>query len=191
MSHVLIPLAEGCEELEAVTLIDLLRRAGIEVTVAGLREGAVTASRGVQLVPDATLDSVMDQTFDMIVLPGGLPGADHLDADPRIHRLLQRHIEEDRKVAAICAAPKVLANAQLLNGRKATCYPGCLDAEQFSEVTFTGAPVVVDGPVATSRGPGTALDFALALIETLKGAQARTDVEASLMRPQAGEAQAS
>ena len=189
MSHVLIPLAEGCEELEAVTLIDLLRRAGIEVTVASLREGMVTASRGVRLVPDATLNAVMDQTFDMIVLPGGLPGADHLDADPRIHRLLQRHIAEDRKVAAICAAPKVLANAQLLSGRKATCYPGCIDAAQFADVTFTGTPVVVDGPIVTSRGPGTAMDFALTLIETLKGTQARVDVETSLMRPQAGEEQ--
>ncbi len=189
MSHVLIPLAEGCEELEAVTLIDLLRRAGIEVTVASLREGTVTASRGVRLVPDTPLNAVVDQTFDMIVLPGGLPGADHLDADPRIHRLLQRHIEEDRKVAAICAAPKVLANAQLLNGRKATCYPGCIDAAQFAEVTFTDTPVVVDGPVVTSRGPGTAMDFALALIETLQGAQARDDVETSLMRPQPGEEQ--
>ena len=190
MSHVLIPLAEGCEELEAVTLIDLLRRAGIEVTVAGLREGPITASRGVQLVPDATLTTVMDRTFDMVVLPGGLPGADHLDADPRIHRLLQRHIEEDRRIAAICAAPKVLANAQLLNGRKATCYPGCIDATQFAEVTFTGAPVDVDGPIVTSRGPGTAMDFALALIEVLKGPQARADVETALMRPQAAEAEA-
>ena len=85
MARVLVPLADGCEELEAVTVIDLLRRAGIEVVTAGLKGGPVTASRGVVLVPDCSLDEVLDEEFDMLVLPGGLPGADHLDADPRIH----------------------------------------------------------------------------------------------------------
>ena len=188
MSRVLIPLADGCEELEAVTLIDLLRRADIEVVTAGLNDGAVTASRGTRLVPDTTLDEAMDETFDMVVLPGGLPGADHLDADSRIHKLLRGQVEQDRVVAAICAAPKVLANSRLLNGRRATCYPGCIDAADYGEVVFTGAPVEVDGPVITSRGPGTALDFALILIETLKGSEVRAEVEAALLRPQATEA---
>ena len=188
MSRVLIPLADGCEELEAVTLIDLLRRAEVEVVTAGLSDGAVTASRGTRLVPDTTLDEVMGETFDMVVLPGGLPGADYLDADPRIHELLRGQIDQDRTVAAICAAPKVLANSRLLDGRKATCYPGCINAEDYGEVMFTGSPVEVDGPVITSRGPGTALDFALTLIETLKGSEVRAEVEAALLRPQAAEA---
>ena len=190
MSRVLIPLAEGCEELEAVTLIDLLRRADIEVVTAGLAEGPVTASRGVRLVPDTTLDAAMDETFDMVVLPGGLPGSDHLDADPRVHELLRKQVEQDRPVAAICAAPKVLASGHLLDGRRATCYPGSIDAADFGEVAFTGAPVEVDGLVITSRGPGTALDFALALIKTLKGSGVRDEVEAGLVRPQVGEAAA-
>ena len=184
MSRVLIPLADGCEELEAVTLIDLLRRADIEVVTAGLAEGMVTASRGTKLIPDTTLEEVMDMTFDMVVLPGGLPGADYLDADPRIHQLLRDQVEQNRAVAAICAAPKVLANGRLLDGRRATCYPGCIDASDFGDVTFTGAPVEVDGHVITSRGPGTAMDFALTLIETLRGSQVRDEVETALLRPQ-------
>ncbi len=188
MSRVLIPLADGCEELEAVTLIDLLRRADIEVVTAGLSDGTVTASRGTRLVPDTTLDEAMGGSFDMVVLPGGLPGADYLDADPRIHELLRSQVNQDRAVAAICAAPKVLANSRLLDGRRATCYPGCIDAAEYGEVAFTGAPVEVDGPVITSRGPGTALDFALTLIETLKGSEVRAEVEAALLRPQGTEA---
>ena len=187
MSRVLIPLADGCEELEAVTLIDLLRRADIEVVTAGLGAGTVTASRGTRLVPDTTLDEAMQESFDMVVLPGGLPGADYLDADPRIHELLKSQMDQDRAVAAICAAPKVLANSHVLDGRRATCYPGCIDAADYEEVAFTGAPVEIDGPVITSRGPGTALDFALTLIETLEGAEVRTEVEAALLRPQAAE----
>ncbi|MEW8228279.1 MAG: DJ-1/PfpI family protein, partial [Candidatus Thiodiazotropha endolucinida] len=90
MARVLVPLAEGCEELETVTITDLLTRADIEVVTAGLKAGPVKASRGITLVPDTTLDAVMDQAFDMMVLPGGLPGADNLDADPRIHEMLKR-----------------------------------------------------------------------------------------------------
>jgi 4-methyl-5(b-hydroxyethyl)-thiazole monophosphate biosynthesis len=127
MARVLVPLAQGCEELEAVTITDLLTRAGIEVVTAGLDAEPVKASRGITLVPDTTLDAVMDQEFDMMVLPGGLPGADHLDADPRVHELLQRLHQKGRFTAAICAAPKVLAGAGLLDGRRATSYPGVLD----------------------------------------------------------------
>ena len=181
MARVLVPLANGCEELEAVTVIDLLRRAGIEVVTAGLAEGPVTASRGVVLLPDTTLDAAMGESFDMIVLPGGLPGADHLDADPRIHHLLREMAESDRYTAAICAAPKVLLNAGLLDGRRATAYPGIIDA---ADARLLDQPVVVDGRVVTSRGPGTAMDFALTLIETLLGADKRREVELPLVRGQ-------
>jgi len=180
MARVLIPLAQGCEELEAVTIIDLLRRAEIEVVTAGLEDGSITASRGVVLTPDTHLDAVADQDFDMIVLPGGLPGADHLDKDPRVHALLKRLSESGKYTAAICAAPKILANAGLLEGKSATCYPGFL--EPFPHVDVLGSSVVSDGKVITSRGPGTAMDFALALIETLKGKALRKSVEDALVR---------
>lgn len=183
MARVLIPLAEGCEELEAVTLIDLLRRAGIEVVTAGLAQGPVKASRGTVLLPDVRLDEVLDQPFDMLVLPGGLPGADHLDRDPRIHQLLQRLTEQDKYTAAICAAPKVLASAGLLKGRRATCYPGAVDSAALGDTNLLDEAVVVDGRLITSRGPGTAMDFALALIEQLLGSEKRQQVEAPLLRP--------
>lgn len=183
MARVLVPIAQGCEELEAVTIIDLLRRAGIEVVTAGLGEGPVTCSRGVVLVPDTTLDEVLDQEFDMVVLPGGLPGADHLQSDPRIRRLLQRMAEQGRYTAAICAAPKVLASAGLLEGREATSYPGVLESMELPATRLLEKPVVADGKVITSRGPGTAMDFALALIERLLGKEAREAVEKPLMRP--------
>ncbi|MCO6442002.1 MAG: DJ-1/PfpI family protein [Nitrococcus mobilis] len=181
MAHVLVPLAEGCEELEAVTVIDLLRRAGIDVVVAGLAEGAVKASRGVVLVPDVTLDAVLEQDFDMIVLPGGAGGAARLEADARLGRLLRRQADTGRYIAAICAAPKVLAAAGLLAGRRATSFPGYLDQAEGVNCEMTA--VVVDGRVVTSRGPGTALDFALNLIALLLGERAAREVEAPLQRP--------
>jgi 4-methyl-5(b-hydroxyethyl)-thiazole monophosphate biosynthesis len=183
MPRVLIPLAPGCEELEAVTLIDLLRRAEIEVVAAGLEPGPVRASRGTVLVPDLELKEVADQLFDMVLLPGGLPGATNLDRDERIHDLLARHAAVDRWTAAICAAPKVLANAGLLDGRKATSFPGAIAPADHPEVRLLEEPVVVDGRIATSRGPGTAMDFALCLIELLVDRERRDTVEAKLMRP--------
>lgn len=182
MPSVLVPLAQGSEELEAVTIIDLLRRADIEVITAGLEEGPVRASRGVVLIPDSSLDAVLDRDFDMVVLPGGLPGADHLDNDPRIHELLKRHSANGCYIAAICAAPKVLANAGLLAGKTATSYPGFLDKMNLPEVDVQLMPVVADGKVVTGRGPGTAMDFALQLIEELLGKAKREEVETGLVR---------
>ncbi|MBF0438615.1 MAG: DJ-1/PfpI family protein [Magnetococcales bacterium] len=181
MKQVLIPLATGCEELEAVTLIDLLRRAGVEVITAGLQAGPVTCSRGTVLVPDTTLDAVMGRPFDMIVLPGGLPGTTHLDADSRIHALLQRMNQEEKFIAAICAAPSVLANAGLLQGKKVTSYPTCIPDEQLPSMEYREESVVQDGRVITSRGPGTAMVFALTLIENLVGREVRLQVEGDLL----------
>lgn len=181
MPNVLVPLAQGCEELEAVTIIDLLRRAEIKVVVAGLEEGSITASRGVVLVPDINLADVLSDEFDMIVLPGGIGGAQRLEADSRITELLQRMAKANRYTAAICAAPKVLASAGLLEGRQATAYPGALD-DYAKSTTVTTAAMVQDGRVITSRGPGTAMDFALSLIEIMCGQDKRNSVEAALQR---------
>lgn len=183
MANVLIPLAQGCEELEAVTIIDLLRRADIKVITASLDESPVTASRGTVIVADTTLDQVLDQEFDMVVLPGGLPGADHLNADDRIHQLLQRTANNNKHIAAICAAPKVLASAGLLENKKATAYPGVLEALELENTEVTTAVVQQDGNIFTSRGPGTAMDFALELISCLVGGAMRKQVEAGLQRP--------
>ena len=182
MARVLVPLAQGCEELEAITIIDLLRRAEIEVVSAGLTAEAVRCSRGVVIVPDTTLDAVMDDHFDMIVLPGGLPGADYLDEDSRIRQLLQKTQQQGGYVAAICAAPKVLASAGLLVDKQVTSYPGVVDKMDLPGTAYIDQQVVVDGNIITSRGPGTAMDFALELIEKLQGLVTRNSVEAALVR---------
>ena len=181
MASVLVPLAQGCEELEAVTVVDLLRRAGVHVVTAGLDNAPVRASRGVVLLADMTLDEALKQEYDMVVLPGGLPGADHLDDDPRIRGLLRTMADSGRYTAAICAAPKVLASTGLLEGKKVTSFPGVLDA--FADLDYRSDPVVQDGRMITSRGPGTAMDFALTLIENLLGVDKRNEVEAGLQRP--------
>ena len=182
MSKVLVPLAEGFEELEAVTIIDLLRRAGIEVTVAGLQDGPVRGSRGTVIVPDDSLDMSMGGDYAMIVLPGGLPGADHLNEDPRIDSLLRQLHANARYTAAICAAPKVLASAGLLQGRTVTAYPGVLDNADIDDMVYDGGAGVQDGRVITSRGPGTAMDFALSLSALLEGDTRRDEVEQGLVR---------
>jgi 4-methyl-5(b-hydroxyethyl)-thiazole monophosphate biosynthesis len=182
MTSVLVPLAEGFEELEAVTVVDLLRRAGVEVLTAGLKPGPVRGSRRTMIVPDTTLDEAGARDWDMVVLPGGLPGATNLNADARVHEILRRTAQAGRYTAAICAAPQVLASAGLLDDRRATAYPGTL--EPFKEkVRVTAQSVVQDGKIITSMGPGTAMDFALALIEALVGKEQRDAVEKPLMRP--------
>lgn len=179
MASVLVPLAQGCEELEAVTIIDLLRRANISVTTASLDNEPVRASRGTVLIADSNLDEALKFEYDMVVLPG----ADHLDQDSRILNLLQQMAQADKYTAAICAAPKVLASAGLLKGKKATSFPGTLEDLNLQDTQIESQPVVIDGRIITSRGPGTAIDFALELIEQLEGQETRQQVEASLQRP--------
>ncbi|OAJ69397.1 4-methyl-5(B-hydroxyethyl)-thiazole monophosphate biosynthesis protein [Methylobacillus sp. MM3] len=181
MTKVLIPLAQGCEELEAVTVIDILRRAGIQVITAGLETGPVRASRGTVLLPDATLDDALENEFDMIVLPGGMPGSEHLKNDKRVIASLQKAAAEGKYIAAICAAPMALHAANLLQGKKATSFPGVLDAMPGSH-TYMNDRVVVDGRIVTSKGPGTAMDFALTLVELLVGKSKRDAVESDLQR---------
>ena len=124
----------------------------------------------------------LPQPYDMIVLPGGLPGADYLGADARVTDLLKEMAAAGKWVAAICAAPKVLAEQGLLDGKRATAYPGVLTPEAFPKVTITNAPVEQDGNIITGRGPGTAMDFSLALVEALQGKSVRASVEKALVR---------
>src|SRR4030042_4219846 len=143
MAKVLVPLADGCEELEAVTIIDLRRAGGSEGVTAGLKPGIVRASRGVQLVPDVTLDVALQDDYDMVALPGGMPGAAHLKDDARIIELLKKMAAAGKYTAAICAAPMVLAEAGVLDGKRATTYPGAPDG--LPGVTVSGAAVGQDG----------------------------------------------
>lgn len=181
MAKVLIPLAQGCEELEAVTVADILRRAGITVITAGLEAGPVHASRGMVLLPDATLDEAVGTEFDMIVLPGGMPGSEHLKNDTRIIAMLKGMAAAGRYTAAICAAPMALHAAGLLEGKRATSFPGVLDRLPGTHV-YLNDKVVTDGKVVTSKGPGTAMDFALTLVELLAGKPQCDAVEADLQR---------
>ena len=180
MPTVLVPLAQGCEELEAVTIMDILRRAGIEVVSASLDAQPVRASRGTVLIADTTLDAALEHSFDMVVLPGGQPGSHHLQADARILALVRDMVTQGRYVAAICAAPSVLATAGVLDGKRATSFPGALDA--FPQVQQQSARLVEDGKLITSRGPGTAMDFALTLVERLTSPARRAEVESGLQR---------
>ena len=182
MSQVLVPLAQGCEELEAITITDLLVRAGIEVTTAGLDDKPVTASRGTTIIPDTSINTVLDQTFDLIVLPGGLPGANHLRDDKNIQTLLKNHADKGKYIGAICAAPIAVAAAGLLEGKKATAYPGVLEALSNEKIDVKASAIEIDGNIVTSRGPGTAMDFALTLIELLEGPAKRNEVNSQLVR---------
>lgn len=180
MSRVLVPLAAGFEDMEAVTVTDLLRRAGLTVVISGLDGQIQRGSRGVMLQPDTTLEAALTHEFDMLVLPGGQPGTNNLKADARVIGLVQKMVAEGKYVTAICAAPSVLAAAGVLDGKRATSFPGALDA--YPQVRQQRAAVVEDGKLITSRGPGTAMDFALTLIERLVSKAKRDEVEAGLQR---------
>jgi 4-methyl-5(b-hydroxyethyl)-thiazole monophosphate biosynthesis len=178
MPKVLVPLAPGFEEIEAVTIVDVLRRAGIEVTTAGLEPGTVRGAHGITVQPDASLGQLRGLDYDLIALPGGMPGTDNLDRDARLRQMLTEMAQAGKYVTAICAAPRVLAGAGLLEGRAATSYPGALDP---AKVEYRESAVVVDGRVITSRGIGTAMDFALSLVETLAGGERRAELEQRML----------
>jgi 4-methyl-5(b-hydroxyethyl)-thiazole monophosphate biosynthesis len=163
---ILVPLAEGVEEMEAVIVMDTLRRAGFEVVGAGLKAGPLTASRGVRLIPDVTLDEVRALDFDAIVLPGG-KGVALLKQDARVLEAVRVLHQAGRWVCAVCAAPLVLQAAGILAGRAVTCFPGV--ADQLTAATRSDARVVVDGTLITSQGAGTSLEFALEIVRRLGG----------------------
>jgi 4-methyl-5(b-hydroxyethyl)-thiazole monophosphate biosynthesis len=177
---VIIPISNGFEEIEACTVVDVLRRGGVEVTFCGLGDGDVTGRSNITVKPDCTLDQALKQEYwDMIVLPGGMPNAYNLADDPRVIKLIQSVAANDGITAAICAAPKTLDVAGVLKGKKATNYPGMKD--DIASAQFCEDAVVDEGKVVTSRGPGTAMEFALALLEKLVGKATAQEVGKALL----------
>ena len=171
----LVPIADHTEELEAVAIIDTLRRAGINVTVASVGSPEITASRGVKIVADTTMDACAAATFDLIVLPGGMPGADHLAACKPLIDMLKAQKAARRLIGAICAAPAVVLKAhQLLDGITATCYPSFQDRLEPGQLSQE--PVVADDSFITAQGPGVAVVFALTLVDKLLGPKVRAQV---------------
>lgn len=182
MPKVLVILAQGCEELEAITITDLFVRAGIHVTTAGLDDKPVKASRGTCIIPDTNIDTVMNNIYDLVALPGGLPGANYLCDDSRVQNILKKHAANNKYIAAICAAPKALARAGLLENKTVTAYPGTLTSLNLLSTTIKETAIEIDDKIITSRGPGTTMDFALTLIEILQGKEKRDEVDNQLVR---------
>ena len=179
MPKVLVPLAPGFEEIEALAIVDILRRAEIEVVIAGLLPGPVAGAHNISVVPDTMLGSVNTDSFDMIVLPGGQPGTDNLNADPRVHALLKEFAAKNKLIGAICAAPIVLAAAGMLNGKKVACYPTYID--RLNGGIYEDNPVVSDGSIITSQGVGTAIFFGLALVALLTNQTTSDRVSRSML----------
>lgn len=167
MTRALVPMADGTEEMEAVIVIDTLRRAKWEVVAVGMKKGVVTASRGVKIVPDAAWDEIDPSTFDLIVVPGGARGVEYFLKEERLHEAIRNLYCAGKIVAAVCAGPLVLQQAGVLDGRRVTCHPA--DATEITKATYVNEPVVVDGNVITSQGAGTCFKFALAIISKVDG----------------------
>ena len=177
---VYVHLAEGFEETEAITVVDLLRRAEIEteiVSVTGYLP--VKGSHGIKVVADILFEDAVYSSCELIVLPGGMPGATNLDAHEGLREKLYSFNNQGKKLAAICAAPLVLGHAGVLKGKKATCYPGFEAELEGAELCLEA--VVSDGGIITSRGPGTAMAFALAIIEDLRGKEAADEIAGGLL----------
>lgn len=175
----LVPIANGSEEMEAVIVIDTLRRAKWHVTVAGLNEGAIEASRGVRLVPDTTWDEVDPLGFDILILPGGVGGTKAMCLHQGLQQALRDFDAKGKWIGAICAAPLALDAAGVLAGKRFTCYPG--SEEKMPHLERSGEKVVVDGHLITSQGPGTAFEFALKIIAECDGPNKAAEVRAGLL----------
>lgn len=165
MKRVLIPLAEGFEEIEALTAADVLRRAGLEVVLAGLAGTIVKGRSNVKVIADRKIEDVKDDDFDAIVLPGGNPGYINLGKSKNVSDMIRKFDGNKKLIAAICAAPSILAKMGILNEKRATIYPGM---ERDIPRPRSGK-VVVDGHIITSEGPGTSIEFALEIIKNLLG----------------------
>ncbi len=183
MARVLIPFTEGVEEIELIAVIDLLRRADVEVCAASLDGQPVTGRSNITMQPDAALAIVMSENWDMVVLPGGLPNAFLLRDDANVKAVVQRLRAERKSIAAICAAPMALAAYGVTEGKRVTSYPSCqeeMEKLQPSSV-YVDEAVVEDDFLITSRGPGTAIAFALRLISKLCGEEKSAEIRASIV----------
>ena len=180
----LVPIADGSEVIEAVTIIDVLRRAGVEVTVASVGVGKtkqITAARGTNIVADSFIADCADKAWDLIAVPGGIEGADHLATSEILDQLLRSQAQQGKFYAAICAAPAVVLGSKgLLADKTATSHPRFYQSLIAKEVD-TESRVVVDGNCITSQGPGTAIDFALELVEQICGIVKREEVASPLV----------
>lgn len=184
MKKILVPIADGCEEIETLTIIDVARRAGGDVTSASIMPGRtwVEASRGVKLEADIELLDCPDIEWDLIALPGGLPGAEHLQHCEALIELIKRQLHEGRLLAAICASPlMVLGRNGLIGTRTVTCYPSFqMELSKCAHQVSTDR-VVVDGNLVTSQGPGTSIEFSLELVSLLYGDGKAKEISAELV----------
>ena len=183
--RILVPLAEGFEEIEAVTIVDVLRRAGQDVTVAGLEPGPVMGSHGVAVIPDTHLESLDASTITMVVLPGGMPGTRNLMQDERVLALVRRLASEGGRTAAICAAPLVLHAAGVVERVPITSHPSV--RERLGGADVRAEPRVLrSGLVTTSQGAGTAMEFTLALVAELCGEKKAQELARAMIVATAG-----
>ena len=176
---IMVLLAEGFEEVEFVTIVDILRRAGLEVTVVGLKAGPIDGSHGVKVMPDASVDSINVDQFDGVVLPGGYPGFVNLGDDERVLKLVREMSLSGKYLTAICGAPSVLSKAGVIEGKKVTIHPGVKD--RLVTGSYVDKRVVVDGRVVTSQGPGTAMEFSLKLVELFAGRAKMEEVREDIL----------
>ena len=174
---ILVPLANGFEEIETMTIVDVLRRAELKVVTAGLSGITVKGSRGVKIIADKLLDDINPDEFAVIVLAGGYPGYVNLSESEKVLEIIKEFNSQNKTVAAICGAPTVLARAGILDNRNATVYPG-LEKELPNPLN---KKVVVDNNIITSQGPGTAMEFALKLVEILSGENKRKEIKEQLL----------
>jgi 4-methyl-5(b-hydroxyethyl)-thiazole monophosphate biosynthesis len=177
--RVLVPLVAGFEEIEAVTIIDVLRRAGVSVVIAAEQAGSVRGAHDIDIGAEVSFADVVADDLDMIVLPGGMPGSATLAAQPQVQALIKAVQANGDFTCAICAAPIALAAAGVHQGKTLTCYPGFQG--QLEGGDFTEERVVIDGKVVTSRGPGSALEFALTLAGLLVGDETEANLEAGML----------
>lgn len=180
MSKLGIFMADGCEEIEGLTVVDLVRRAGIEIEMISVSgEKNVTGSHKIAFQTDVSKADADFASYDGIVLPGGMPGTTHLMEDDTVNRVIKEFATSGKLVAAICAAPSVLGNAGLLEGKTATCYPGV--EGKLTGADFVTDPVAKDGNIITSRGLGTAIDFAAEIVAYLKDQEAAKSLKESIV----------
>ena len=176
---VAVMLAEGFEEIEALTPVDILRRAGLEVLTVSIGERVVTGSHGIPVTADATADEVDVSGIELVIFPGGMPGSLNLDASPFTDKVIAAVMKNSGRLAAICAAPLVLGRRELLKGKRATCYPG-FEKELAGAITVEDG-VVTDGNITTARGMGVSLAFAKELVSLMKSKESSDKIAAAIM----------